>query len=308
MDDASGDPIGTFTADVANSSDILANTTQDLLVTSSSGDAPAVGSVYDYFFTGTAGSDSTYNVYSDVPSTTGGTDTITDSVVSPYGSFAIPIDFDAANGLADVLNGTSPLGMDIDLPNVYDITPDSSSPGTIVGIDGIQPEEIDVQGYQLFDYDPATGPGGTFDADVAQSAIIFGNSTQEQLVVASSSGDAPAAGSVFDVSNYGYGYKNIYSDIVSTTGGPNTITDTFVTPFGDFNVPDTYDAAAALASDSSQNFADPAAPAALSADLLNMLDPSALSSADPSAALDAGAFADLFPHLDAALNLLAGLF
>ena len=229
--------------------------------------------------------------------------------MSPYGSFAIPIDFDAANGLADVLNGTSPLGMDIDLPNVYDITPDSSSPGTIVGIDGIQPEDIDVQGYQLFDYDPATGPGGTFDADVAQSAIIFGNSTQEQLVVAkTSSGDAPAAGSVFEVYNYGDGYENIYSDIVSTTGGPNTITDTFVTPFGDFNVPDTYDAAAALASDSSQNFADPAAPAALSADLLNMLDPSALSSADPSAALDAGAFADLFPHLDAALNLLAGLF
>jgi hypothetical protein len=219
--------------------------------------------------------------------TTGGTDTITDSVVSPFGSSTIPIDFDAANGLAGVLNGDSPLGMDIDLPSAYDISPDASSIGTIVGIDGIQPEDIDVQGYQLFDYDPTTGSGGTFDADVAQSAIIFGNSTQEQLVVAQDvSGNAPAAGSVFEVYNYGDGYENIYSDIVSTTGS-NTITDTFVTPFGGFNVPDTYDAAAALASDSSHNFADPAAPAALSADLLNILD--------PSAALDAGAFADLFP-------------
>lgn len=59
VDSPAGAQIGTFTADVANSSDVLGNTTQDMLVTSSNGTAPAVGSVYDYFFTGTAGSDST---------------------------------------------------------------------------------------------------------------------------------------------------------------------------------------------------------------------------------------------------------
>lgn len=294
VDNSSGTQIGSFTADVANSSDAAGNSTQDLLVTSSSGDAPAAGSVYDYFFTGTAGEDSTYNVYSDIPSTTGGADTVTDTVVSPYGSSVIPVDFDAAAGLADELGGTAPVGTAIDLPNAYDITP--AGAGTIDGIDGIQPEDIDVQGTQSFDYtDTATGQTGTFDADVAQSTIIFGDTTQEQLVVTSSTGDAPPDGSVFEVYNYGDGYQNIYSDIPSTTGGANTITDTFVTPFGDVNVPDTYDAAAALASDSSTNFADPGASTA-AADLLGGLD--------PSAALDSGAFADLFPQAAALLSSL----
>ena len=297
VDNASGTQIGSFSVDVANSSDFAGNSTQDVLVTSSSGDAPAVGSVIDYFFL-LGSHDSVYNVYSDIPSTTGGADTITDTVVTPLGNSAIPIDFDAAAGLADELDGTSPVGTAIDLPNDYDITPEGS--GTIVGIDGIQPADIDVQGTQEFGYtDLATGQTGTFDADVAQSTISFFNTIpQEQLVVTSSSGDAPAVGSVFEIYNYGDGYESIYSDIPSTTGS-NTITDTFVTPFGDFQIPDTYAAAAAFAADSSTNFADPGASTA-AADLL--------SSLDPSAAADTGAFVDLFPHLDAALNLLAGLF
>jgi hypothetical protein len=277
VDNASGTQIGTFTADVANSSDILGNTTQDMLVTSSSGDAPPVGSVYQYFFfTGTASGDSEYNVYADIPSTTGGADTITDTLVSPGGSSNVPIDFDAAAGLAGVLNGESDLANAISIPTVYDITP--ATTGTIVGIDGIQPEDVEVDGYQQFNWDNlATGQTGIFDADVAQSTIIFGNTTQEQLVVTQDvSGHAPGVGSVFEVNNYGSGVENIYSDIVSTTGGPNTILDTWVTPFGTFNVPDSYDAAATLAGASFQNMLDPGAQAA-AADLLSILDPSAVN-------------------------------
>jgi hypothetical protein len=81
---------------------------------------------------------------------------------------------------------------------------------------------------------------------------------------------------VFEVNNYGSGVENIYSDIVSTTGGPNTILDTWVTPLGTFNVPDSYDAAATLAGASFQNMLDPGAQAA-AADLLSILDPSAVN-------------------------------
>lgn len=285
---ADGDVVGSFTADVANSSDVMGNTTQDMLVTSSTGDAPAVGSVYDYFFTGTADSDSTYNVYSDIPSASG-SDTITDTVVTSSGSSAIPVDFDAANGLADVLNGTSSLATGMST-TAFDITPATN--GTIVAIDGIQPEDIDVQGYQEFNWDDVvTGQTGTFDADVTQSAIIFGDTTQEQLVVTQDvSGDAPAAGSVFEVYNYGDGFEQVYSDVVTSSG--DQITDTAVTPLGDVSLPESYDVSAVLGADSFQNALDSG---------------SAATSLDASAAGDAGSFADLFPNLDAALNLLTAL-
>ena len=295
VDNSSGDQVGSFTAEVANSSDILGNTTQDMLVTSSTGDAPAVGAVYDYFFTGTAGNDSIYNVYADIPSTSGGAGTVTDHVVSPFGSSALLIDFDAANGLANVLDGKSPLATGMST-KAFDITPDTStSPNadaTIVAVDGIQPEDIDVQGTQEFNWDPGTDQAGVFDADVTQSTIIFGNTTQEQLVVTQDvSGDAPQVGSVFEVYNYGDGFEQVYSDIVTSNG--DEITDTTVTPFGDVSVPYDYDASAALANNSSEKFAE----AGLAAATL-----------DPSAAVDSSSLAELFPQLDAALNLLTGLF
>jgi hypothetical protein len=283
-------PDGTFTADFANSSDILGNTTQDLLVTSSDNSNLPVGSVIDYFFSD--GSDTRYNVYSDIPTATG--DKITDTIVTPYGSFNVPTTFDAAAGLAGILNGTTSLGQDIDVPKAFDITPEG--PGSIVAIDGIQPEDIDVQGTQLFDWDDlATGQTGTFDADVAQSTIVFGNTTQDQYVVTSDvSGNAPPVNSVFEVYNYGNGWENVYSDIVGAgSGGADKITDTFVTPFGDFNIPDSYDASALLTGDS-------LAAAGASVGVTDVL-----SSLDPSSAVDAGTFADLFPH---AADLLASLF
>jgi hypothetical protein len=306
VDDAGGGQIGTFTADIANSSDIAGNTTQDFLVTSSSGDAPAVGSVYDYFFNTSGG----YNVYTAIPSSTGGPDTITDEVVNARGHVHdLHTSFDAAQGLPAELNGTSPVGLSIDLPGSYDITPDASSPGTIVAIDGIQPEDIDVQGYQLFDY-TAGGQTSTFDADVAQSTI-FSGTTQEQLVVTQdvSGTNAPPVGSVFNIFESANGTEKIYSDIPSTGSGPDTITYTEVgRNGGEYHLHTTYDVAAALHGDQFQNLPEAMVHGAFGADLLNVLDPSAASNVDPSAAIDAGAFADLFPHLDAALNLLTGLF
>jgi hypothetical protein len=287
---SSGAEIGTFTTDYANSSDILGNTTQDLLVTGSSCDVagcdiPTTGTVIDYFFSD--GSGDQYNVYQDVPSTTGGKDTITDTLHSLFGTSKLNTSFDAAQGLAGVLDKTagSSLSSAIDVPKSWDITPEGT--GTIVGIDGIQPEDIDVQGTQAFDWTNGT-QNGTLDADVAKSLIVFGNTTQEQLVVTSSTGaGAPETGSVFEDYTYASGWQQIYSDVVTSSG--DKITDTWVTPFGDFNVPDSYDAAANLAGTS-------------------LGDGSSAAASDLLSSLDASSFADMFPHLDAALNLLASLF
>src|SRR5689334_3801147 len=53
-------------------------------------------------------------------------------------------------------------------------------------------------------------------------------------------------GSVFDFTNFGGGFSNEYADIAGTMGSPNTITDILTTPFGDFNIPTTFDAIAVL--------------------------------------------------------------
>lgn len=57
--------------------------------------------------------------------------------------------------------------------------------------------------------------------------------------------DDPTAGWFFETLS-GYGFENVYSDAVGTGGATNTITDTLVTPFGDFNTPATFASTAAL--------------------------------------------------------------
>ena len=329
--------VGTFQADVTDTADYLANSSQALLVTSSTGDGPAVGSVFNTFFVGDLES-----VYSAIPNGDG-TDTVTDTIVTPWGNINLPTTFDAANGLPEILNGTSHLGQDIST-NSFDISA-TDAPSTIVGVDGLPPEDVVIQGTQAFNYDDLTGGdnSGTFLANVTQSAIVFGNTTQDQYVVTQDlTGNAPAAGSVFEVDNYGHGYELVYSDLVGAgTDGHNLYTDTLVTPFGDYTVPTSYDAAAVLANDSSATFPSSAASSSSTlADLFHTLDPATAASAAPASALDtgslaemfphlataldggsladmlpnlatafdAGSLADVFPHLDAALNLLTGLF
>ena len=94
-------------ADVTDTADYLANSSQALLVTSSTGDGPAVGSVFNTFFVGDLES-----VYSAIPNGDG-TDTVTDTIVTPWGNINLPTTFDAAKGLPEILNGTAHLGQDI---------------------------------------------------------------------------------------------------------------------------------------------------------------------------------------------------
>jgi hypothetical protein len=129
----------------------------------------------------------------------------------------------------------------------------------LTGINGLPPADVDVQGYQLFDVVNSAGTVvGTFDADVTTTSSDVYSETTETLLVTSdtsgtsgtAAGDVPPVGSVFDVANYGSGFETVYSDLASTTPGADVISDTVVTPFGDFSMPDTLDLAAGLAGDS----------------------------------------------------------
>jgi hypothetical protein len=234
---AAGDQAtGAFDAEVTNTSDVLLNYTEEILVTNdvsgtvgtAAGDTPPVGSLYNVFYI--LGDSSFYNLYSVTPSSSG--DVVSDTLVSPYGEISIPIPFDADTALA-VNSFTVPS---------YDesIVPVGSD--QIFGVNGVPPLNSAVEGYQAFDLDNASGNTvGTFDADVTTTTGLLASSSEALLVTADSgtagtaAGDLPPVGSEFDVNNFGFGYETVYSDLVSTTGA-NVISETLVTPMGDFAI------------------------------------------------------------------------
>jgi hypothetical protein len=171
------------------------------------------------------------------PSSSG--DVVSDTLVSPYGEISIPIPFDADTALT-VNSFTVPS---------YDesIVPVGSD--QIFGVNGVPPLNSSVEMYQEFAVDNASGNAiGNFDADVTTTTGLLASSTEAVLVTADSgtAGDLPPVGSVFAVDNFGFGYETVYSDLVSTTGA-NVISETLVTPMGDFAINPTMDLAANVA-------------------------------------------------------------
>jgi hypothetical protein len=238
---------GAFDAEVTNTSDLVVNYTEEILVTddvsgivgTAAADTPPVGSLYNvfYFF----GDSSIYNLYSVTPSPSG--NVISDILVTPYGDVTIPLPVDATTALT-VNSFTVP----------YDdesIVPVGSE--QISGVNGVPPVDSSVQGYQVFELEDGSGHTiGTFDADVTATTGIFGsfgNSSEALLVTADSGaagtavGDLPPVGSEFDVVVHPGGFETIYSDLVPADGA-NVITETLVTPFGDFDLNPFMDVAA----------------------------------------------------------------
>jgi hypothetical protein len=247
---------GTFDADTVKTWDFAGNATEAILVTSTSGttgtaagDVPPVGSVFNIVTFDAPG----YQfVYSDLaPTTPGGADTVTETLVTPSGDYTFPATFDASAIVAAGEVTVVPVSDD------YDIVPASTEEFT--GINGVPPLDVASQGYQQFDVDnTALGTvAGTFDADVSTGGDSYGDIDRTILVTSdlsgatgTAAGDIPPVGSVFDTFTFGdSGFENIYSDLASTTAGGDVISDTFVTPFGDFTIPATIDAAAGLAND-----------------------------------------------------------
>jgi hypothetical protein len=236
VDNAAGTAVGTFAGDESTTADMAGTYTEAVLVTKDLGGTgdPPVGSVFN-----TIDLDGFESYYSDIVSTTGGANTITDTVVTPWGDYSMPTSFDAAQAETPV---------SVDLPDGDDIT----AVGTEIynGVNGLPPVDIGVQGGQEFDLLSSTGSTlDTFDADETKTLDLFGDVTQTLLVTQDLTGDDLPVGSVIETVTLGSGFENIYEDIASTAAGGDVYTDTLVTPFGDVTIPVTFDLASGLASD-----------------------------------------------------------
>jgi hypothetical protein len=129
-----------------------------------------------------------------------------------------------------------------------------------LAITGIPPWFVGSETYDLMNVDDTTvgtvtNPDvvGVFNASVTTLTTASGFSNVEMRAVFDQplppglGIDEPPPGSVFDNANFGNGFENIYSDVVGAgANGTNLITDTFDTPFGDFNMPTDFDAAALI--------------------------------------------------------------
>jgi hypothetical protein len=128
----------------------------------------------------------------------------------------------------------------------------SQAPEVITQTMGLAPFIQETVGTDVFGAgnSPLTTIYGTFNADVTTLTTSWGFENQEIVVTGGQLGGLSVpTGSLFDYANFGGGWGNEYSDIngwVPPFEDPNTITDTLITPFGDFNIPTTFDAIALL--------------------------------------------------------------
>jgi hypothetical protein len=247
---------GSFQVDNEVITDPFGPASAELLVTSSEQgtSAPPVGSVYDVINIG-GGFE---NFYSDIaPATPGSADTLSDTLVTPFGDIPLMTNLHAFLDPTDsffLYDATDPLTTDpsavgsIDditsasalfnqfFADFYGFEQDASQPITVSDIAAIPPIYQSVHQTEFFDTNPtATLPAGWFEAANNVLANASGPSFSELLVTSSEQGtSAPPVGSVYEINNMGNGFENLYADIAPTTpGGADTLSDTLVTPLGD---------------------------------------------------------------------------
>ncbi len=230
VDNSSGTQLGTFNAVDTTTTDGFGTYTEAVLATSPSSDG-SVGAGSMFNTVNLFGYDS---IYSDVVGANG--NTITETIESPLGSFTLPETFD---GTAAETSSA------MDIPNGTTLTPVGDL--TITGVNGLPPVDVGVQGTQVFDFVNPGDVTGNVTADVTNTIDDFGDSTETVLITGATDPGA-AAGSVFETVTFGdTGVESVYTDIVSATG--DQITDTLVTPLGDFTIPQTFDAVSGLFGD-----------------------------------------------------------
>ncbi|MFZ0907642.1 MAG: hypothetical protein WAN71_27960 [Mycobacterium sp.] len=250
-------PAGLFQVDNEVITDPFGPASAELLVTSSAEgtSAPPVGSVYDVINIGSGFE----NFYSDIaPTTPGGPDTLSDTLVTPFANIPITTDLHAFLDPTDsffLYGPTDPLAVasvnDINnassffdqyFQDFFGFEQNASQPSTVTDIAAIPPIYQSVHQTEFFDTaSTGTLPAGWFEAQNNVLANTMGPDFSELLVTSSAEGtSAPPVGSVYEINNMAGGFENIYSDIAPTTpGGPDTLSDTLVTPFG--NIPITTD-------------------------------------------------------------------
>jgi hypothetical protein len=228
----------------------------------SASDLPAVGSVYDAFNLGNGFE----NIYTAIPGTAGGADTVTDTLVTPFGNVNLDSLFgniDAAaplrpgDAFTGLEAGDSSIGADAFSIGGFTLDPTLAAGGE--GFDPValltaSPPVLDIGGgfllnspfaTQSFDVFSGTGSGATDVGTISTGETVTDllGLTNTELTVESATAasgadasDLPTVGSVYDAFNLGNGFENVYTDIPGTAGGSDTVTDTLVTPFGNVNL------------------------------------------------------------------------
>lgn len=234
VDAGTGAVTGHFDGVSSQDVDLFGLSTHEVLVTSDTAgntaypDAPPVGSLFD-----TTDVFGLKEVYADMIGTDGA-HTITNTLVTPVGDISIPVVFDAAAALP-AAEFTAPAST----TDAFSFATDGAEKYTSISSLPLQQTIVGTQAYTVSD-------GGSFDGISLHSVNAFGPDVEEIFVNGDTTAGAPSDGSVFTTLDYGHGVENVYSDVVGTgAGGTNTVTDTLVTPLGDFKLPMNFDAAAA---------------------------------------------------------------
>ncbi|MGB8791659.1 MAG: hypothetical protein WCD33_09080 [Mycobacterium sp.] len=237
---------------------------------------PTVGSVYDEFNLGNGYE----NIYTDIPGAAGANDTVTDTLVTPFGNVNLDSLFGSVDAAAPLSPGDAFTGLEAGDSSIgadaFTIDGVTLDPTLASGAEGFTPVSplatspplLEIGGGQLdgainfapqsFDVFSGTGTSATDVGSIATGEDVtdlFGFTNTEINVTGvtpADGGDAaalPTVGSVYDAFNLGNGYENVYTAIPGTAGGSDTVTDTLVTPFGNVNLDSLFggvDAAAPL--------------------------------------------------------------
>jgi hypothetical protein len=235
-----------------------------------------VGSVYDEFNLGNGFE----NLYTDIPGAAGANDTITDTLVTPFGNINLDSLFANVDAAAPLQPGDAFTGLEAGDSSIgadaFTIGGVTLDPTLASGAEGFTPVTplatspplLEIGGGQLdgvinfapqsFDVYSGTGTSATDVGSIATGEDVtdlFGFTNTEINVTGvtpADGGDAaalPTVGSVYDAFNLGNGIENVYTAIPGTAGGSDTVTDTLVTPFGNINLDSLFgniDAAAPL--------------------------------------------------------------
>ena len=240
---------------------------------------PTVGSVYDEFNLGNGYE----NLYTDIPGAAGANDTVTDTLVTPFGNVNLDSLFGSVDAAAPLSPGDAFTGLEAgdssigaDAFTIGGVTLDPFTGTGAAEVEGFAPVSplatspplLEIGGGQLdgainfapqsFDVFSGTGTSATDVGTIATGEDVtdlFGFTNTEINVTGVTPADGadaaslPTVGSVYDAFNLGNGYENVYTAIPGTAGGSDTVTDTLVTPFGNLNLNSRFggiDAAAPL--------------------------------------------------------------
>ena len=227
----------------------------------SASDLPTVGSVYDDFNFGNG----IENIYTAIPGTAGGADTVTDTLVTPLGNVNLDSLFGNIDAAAPLQPGDAFTGLEVGnisgAADAFSIGGFTLDPVSSTGVEGFAPVNplvssppvLSIGGGHVLGIFPSTQTFDVFGSGSSATDVgsikagedvtnLLGLTNTELTVTTvtpatgDTASDLPTVGSVFDAFNLGNGIENVYTAIPGTAGGADTITDTLVTPLGNIDL------------------------------------------------------------------------